>query len=251
MKQVFAPVISSCEVSPGVQLIWIEAPQIASVAIPGQFVTVHCGEDVLLRRPFSIHRIDEGKLAILFAVVGQGTEWLSGRVEGESLSILGPLGNGFRIDQDSRNLLLVAGGIGIAPLVFLAEKAVAEGFFVRLMHGTATASQYSPVMMEGVEYIRITEDGSTGEKGLVTDFLPAFALSADQVFACGPVPMYRALSALEAQLRGKSVQILMEQVMGCGVGACMGCTVATGQGMKMVCRDGPAFDLREIEWECQ
>ena len=248
MKQILAPIVSNSEIIPDVHLIRIEAPQIAAEAQPGQFITVCCGADVLLRRPLSIHRIEEGQLALLFAVVGQGTAWLANRKQGESLDILGPLGNGFKVHQNTHNILLVAGGMGIAPLVCLAEKAVANGLSVKLIIGTTTATQhYSEV--DGVEIVRVTEDGSLGEKGIATDFISSFVGWADQIFACGPIEMYRTITAMGVEIEDKPVQILLEQVMGCGVGACRGCAAPTNHGMKMVCQDGPVFDLAEIKWD--
>ncbi|GAF71648.1 unnamed protein product, partial [marine sediment metagenome] len=122
MKQVVAPVISNSEVMPGVYLIWSESPQIASIAQPGQFVMVRCGEDTLLCRPLSVHQLDGNKLALLFTVMGKGTHWLSQRKVGDSIDLFGSLGNGFLIYPASHNLLLVAGGVGIAPLHFLAQQ---------------------------------------------------------------------------------------------------------------------------------
>ncbi len=248
MKQVFASVISRVELMPDVHLLRVEAAEIAPESRPGQFVTIRCGEDSLLRRPFSIHKVANGQLKLLFATVGQGTQWLAHCAEGDLLDILGPLGNGFEIYPDSRNLLLMAGGIGIAPLVCLAEKVVADGFSVKLILGAATASQLYPEAIDGVELIRITDDGSAGKKGLATDWLPSLVKWADQIFACGPIPMYLTMAGMADEFEGKSVQILLEQVMGCGVGACRGCAVPTNRGMKMVCQDGPVFDLREIDW---
>lgn len=117
--------------------------------------------------------------------------------------------------------------------------------------GAESSSQLYPeeLVPKGVELIRITEDGSAGEKGMVTDFLPQMADWADQIFACGPIPMYRAMAEMDAELGNKPVQVLLEQVMGCGVGACRGCAVPTTQGMKLVCQDGPVFDLTEIIWK--
>jgi dihydroorotate dehydrogenase electron transfer subunit len=234
---------------PGVYLIWVEAPDIAAEARPGQFVTLRCGEHILLRRPLSIHKTNGRKLALLFAVVGQGTEWLSCRLVGEYVDLLGPLGNGFEIGEVSRKLLLIAGGIGIAPLVALAEEGVKAGLSVKLVIGAETAAKLYPqdFIPAGVEVICVTDDGSAGERGLVTEFLPSLADWADQIFACGPVPMYRKMSEME--LGNKSTQILLEQVMGCGVGACRGCAVATTKGIKRVCREGPVFELGEIIWE--
>ncbi len=248
MNQESATVIRCNEIMPGVFLLGVDAPDIAAESRPGQFVTISCGAEVLLRRPFSIHKNAGRQIEFLFASVGPGTEWLAGRIPGESLDILGPMGNGFKIYPDLRNIILVAGGIGIAPMAYLAEEAVADGFAVKLVIGAATASQLYPDNIAGVEVIRITDDGSAGKPGLVTDLLPSLAEWADQIFACGPIPMYRAMSAMVLKFGDKPVQILMEQVMGCGVGACRGCAISTTGGMKMVCQDGPAFDLREIVW---
>jgi dihydroorotate dehydrogenase electron transfer subunit len=252
MKQILGPIISDAEVMPRVHLLWLEAPEIAAEAQPGQFVTLRCGEgfEYLLRRPFSIHRMEAGKLALVFRVVGKGTEWLSHRREGELLDLIGPLGNGFEVHQSSQNLLLIAGGIGIAPLVALAESALAGSYRVKLLLGAETSSQLYPenLIPKGLEFIPITEDGSAGEKGLITDLLPSVLGWADQAFACGPIPMYRAIAAMGIDLDNKSIQVLLEQVMGCGVGACHGCAIPTNQGMKLVCQDGPVFELREIIW---
>jgi dihydroorotate dehydrogenase electron transfer subunit len=238
---------------PGVHLLWVEACELAS-SQPGQFVMVRCGEgyDPLLRRPLAIHRLsqDSSKLALLFAVVGWGTRWLSRRREGESLDLLGPLGNGFNIDAKSQKLLLVAGGVGIAPLVYLAERALALRRSVRLVLGADTASQLYPARLlpEGVGLVVATEDGTAGERGLVTELLPRFAEWADQIFACGPLSMYRAMAQV-SELEDKPVQVLLEQVLGCGIGACYGCRIETKKGPKLVCKDGPVFELSDIIWE--
>lgn len=236
---------------PGVYLIWVEAPDVAAEARPGQFVTLRCGDHLPLRRPLSIHRTDGRKLALLFAVVGQGTEWLSGRLVGEYVDLLGPLGNGFNIHHGSQKLLLIAGGIGVAPLVALAEEGVGAGLSVKLVIGAETASKLYPedLVPKAVELMRVTDDGSAVKRGVATDFLSPFAGWADQIFACGPISMYRKMSEMGSLLGAKPVQVLLEQVMGCGVGACRGCAVMTRQGIRLVCRDGPVFRLGEIIWE--
>ena len=234
---------------PGVYLVWVEAPDIAAKARPGQFVTLRCGEHLLLRRPLSIHRIDGSKLALLFAVVGRGTEWLSGRMVGEYVDLLGPLGNGLEIRQGSQKLLLIAGGIGVAPLTALADEGVSKGLLVKFVIGAETASKLYPedLIPKEVEVIQATDDGSAGERGQATDFLPSLVDWADQIFACGPVSMYRRMTEMRTQ--NKSVQVLLEQVMGCGVGACRGCAVVTNKGIKLVCEEGPVFELGEIIWD--
>ncbi len=234
---------------PETHLIWLESPQIAAIARPGQFIMVRCGEDALLRRPLSVHQIDGGKMALLVAIVGKGSRWLSQRQIGDTIDIFGPLGNGFSINPASKNLLLVAGGIGIAPLYFLAQEALRKEYSVTLLYGTANVQRY-PVSPD-IKLVAATEDGTVGHRGLITDLLPDYVDRADQVFACGPIAMYRdmALKKRELKLDGKPVQVSLEVRMGCGRGICYGCTIKTKLGLKKVCQDGPVFDLDDILWD--
>ncbi len=235
----------------GFQLMWLSCPQIEKVK-PGQFVMVRCGEDFehMLRRPLSIHQRDRKRLALLVNVVGKGTQWLSQRQAGDELDLLGPLGNGFNIQSTAKNILLVAGGIGLAPLVFLAQQALNQGQAVTLLLGALTASQLYPerLLPPKVNLVTTTEDGTAGKKGMITDLLPDFTGFADQVFACGPLPMYRTMARMP-KLKNKPVQISLEVRMGCGLGICYGCTVKTRNGLKQVCKDGPIFNLDDILWE--
>jgi dihydroorotate dehydrogenase electron transfer subunit len=250
LKQLSASVTSSTPIMPGICLMWLEAPGIASLARPGQFVMVKCGEDNLLRRPFSIHQVDDEKssLALLFQVVGRGTDWLSKRQPGASIDILGPLGNGFNIFPASRNLLLVGGGIGMAPLPFLAREARKLGLSTSMCLGTATANEpLRNLMPSDTKCAVATEDGSFGHCGFITELLPEYIDRADQLFACGPSPMYRAMAEMP-QLKDKPVQVSLEARLGCGFGVCYGCTVKTKQGLKQVCKDGPVFELDDILW---
>jgi dihydroorotate dehydrogenase electron transfer subunit len=287
MKQTLAEISSNVEVIPGIHLMWIEAPDIAAAAQPGQFITVRCG-DFTLRRPFSIHQSSpltcspydssrragedpgEGEIAVLFKITGKGTLWLSQRKAGQKIDILGPLGKGFSIpptkSKQSKHLLLVAGGIGIAPLVFLVQQASSE-HLIALIHGATTAAQSYPFSLargtkrgklshlpNGVQFIPVTEDGSTGQKGMATDILPDFLDWADQIYACGPMDMYKAMSkislrAKRSKLKLRECQVSLEVRMGCGFGACYGCTVNTKKGLKQVCRDGPVFELDDIIWQ--
>ncbi len=225
--------------------IQISCPEIVREAKPGQFVMVRCGEETVLRRPLSIHRIEGDRLALLHAVIGKGTQWLAARQPGEEVDILGPLGNGFTVHADSRNLLLVAGGMGIAPLIFLADRAVAEGRTVTLLYGTANEDRY-PVPAR-IKTVAATEDGSVGYEGMVTELIPQYLETTDQVFACGPLPMYRDMTAMP-ELNNKPVQVSLEMRMGCGMGVCYACTIKTRQGLKQVCKDGPVFELNDIYW---
>jgi len=255
-------------------LIWFKCPEIAREAKPGQFIMVRCGPETTLPRPFSIHQVDGNNIALLYAVRegGRGTGWLAEQEDGQSVTVFGPLGNGFALPPTPQNLLLVAGGTGIAPLTFLADTAKSKGSMVHLHQGVNTASQlldalptryvqvpYSNVPAEATLYGRpdsipssaSTVDGSAGTRGLATVCMPGLAAWADKVFACGPVPMlrYMALNRRRLGLEGKPVQISLEVRMGCGVGVCYGCTVKTKKGLKQVCKDGPVFNLDEILWD--
>lgn len=250
LKQVAATVISNVELMPGHHLICVEAPDIVATAKAGQFLTIRCGERLILRRPLSIHQLTDSKyLYLLFKIVGKGTKWLSQRLKGEKLDLIGPLGNGFSIEPASKKLLLSAGGIGIAPLVLLAQKALGEGRTVKLLLGTRTKDGLYPQkhLPDGVETIIATEDGSEGERGKVTDILPRYVDWADQIYACGPIAMYKTISDLNKKWQiKKPVQVSLEVRMGCGIGACFGCSIKTKNGMKQVCRDGPVFKLDEV-----
>jgi dihydroorotate dehydrogenase electron transfer subunit len=249
-KQTF--IKSNQEVMPGIYQLVLESPEIASNASPGQFVMFSCDNRPgrLLRRPLSIHRVQENAVSFLFAVMGKGTEWLAQRQPGERVSWLGPLGNGFQIQAESHNLLLVAGGMGIPPLCFLAAQGVKKGCSIRLLIGAKSTYQICPeeLIPSGVAVFTATEDGSSGEKGLVTNLLPEHLQWADQVFICGPLPMYRTL-VKETHLLKKPAQVSLEVRMGCGLGFCYACTIKTKGGLKQVCKDGPVFDIRDILWD--
>jgi dihydroorotate dehydrogenase electron transfer subunit len=252
-----APIVSIIEAVPETYLLWLEAPEIAAEARPGQFVMVACGGDTFLPRPFSIHRVDGGRLALLFKVVGQGTRWLSQCKKGGRLDIFGPLGNGFTVFPESNNLLLVGGGMGIAPLCFLADYAAGEGKKVTVIQGARSAACLLPVACpqklydKGVlpvsfQCLNATEDGSEGFKGLATQLVPHYLKGIDQVFACGPAAMYRTMARMP-ELKGiKNIQLSLEIMMGCGTGVCYGCTIKTKKGLKQVCKDGPVFEMGEL-----
>jgi dihydroorotate dehydrogenase electron transfer subunit len=253
LQQAIVPVLSNKEILPGIYHMSVEAAKIASEAWPGQYVMITCdqGRERLLRRPISVHRKFAGGLEFLYAVVGGGTQWLAQRHAGEKLDILGPLGNGFQISPKSKNLLLVAGGIGIAPLVYLAEEALKENKKVILLAGARTDQQMIPdgMLSQNVEFKTATEDGSRGYKGLVTALLPEYAAQADQVFICGPLVMFKAIAANYAGLlKDKPVQVSLEVRMGCGLGFCYSCTIKTTHGLKQVCHDGPVFEMQDVVW---
>lgn len=263
MKQVFATVISNKKILPGgphragralaSHLLQLHCPEIAKEAKPGQFIMVRCGECVL-PRPFSIHQTIKDDIALFFAVLesGKGSQWLSKRQDNETVEVFGPLGNGFSIQSEANNLLLVAGGMGLAPLRFLAQQAIKKKRSVTLLLGAAVSPLYPAKLLPSkIKLVTATDNGSTGYHGMITDLVPEYAKKADQVFACGPMSMYRDMAQRrrELKLERKPVQVSLEVRMGCGCGVCYGCTVKTKKGLKQVCQDGPVFDLDEIVWE--
>jgi len=265
MSLLVATVLDNEQVLPGVYLLRLRAPELASAGRPGQFVMVRCAEegsyDPLLRRPLALHRLDRaaGEVELLVRVAGRGTAWLAVRQPGDPLDILGPLGRGFELDRRTRNLLLVAGGMGIAPLRAAADEGLARGCAVTLVLGARTRGElYPPALLPPpVEVHLATDDGSCGPACLVTDLLsdPETGLLswADQLLACGPRLMLQALAPIvragRFRPRAGFAQVSLETAMACGVGACLGCVVQTRKGYQRVCQEGPVFDLRDIAWE--
>ena len=258
MKQIQATVMSNAEVASGIRLLQLWAPEVAASAEPGQFVHVRCSKslDPLLRRPFSLHRIGRSAvsempkrgISLLFQVVGRGTSQLADLEPDDSVDVLGPLGRGFTLRASTRRLLLVAGGLGIAPLVAAADAAIERDVAVTALAGARTANRLLPArfLPPEVEYVVATEDGSAGRRGLVTDLVGNYLDWADQVLVCGPGPMLPAIAAVTSQ-SSALVQVSLEERMACGLGACLGCVVETRSGPQRVCRDGPVFALGELK----
>jgi len=237
-----------------------------------------CGKDTLLRRPISVHSVIESTyLELLYALpdktdnkdlstrisrkteiqtaIGTGTHWLSKLKKGNQLDLIGPLGNGFTIESSAKNLLLVAGGIGIAPLRFLADKGLSMGKNVTMLLGARYRKGHFPdiLLPANVRTIRTIEKGRQSRgyrKGIVTEIVPEYIDWANQVFACGPKAMYQALDKqIQTWPREKNVQVSLEIHMGCGTGVCYSCSIKTNQGMKRVCKEGPVFNIRDIIWQ--
>jgi dihydroorotate dehydrogenase electron transfer subunit len=234
---------------------------VARMVRPGHFFDILCrvegSFDPLLRRPYSVFRTDPATGTIVFLVrpFGRGSQWLARREPGTVLDLLGPLGNTYEIVPRARHLLMVAGGVGAAPLVMLTDEAVERGLDVVYLMGSADAAGLlAPSLLpSAVEFVVATDDGSKGHHGFITDLVPDYVRDhwADQIFACGPEPMYRSLRAaiLPHRIGTKpQVQISMERTMACGLGACLGCVVETRHGMQTSCVQGPVFDLDEVVW---
>ena len=265
MKQIKAYVISNKMVLPSGRprtgralashLMHLHCPEIAGEAKPGQFVMVRCSDENVLPRPFSIHQATKGNIVLFFAALegGKGSRWLSRQQDNETVEVFGPLGNGFSIHPRTKNLLLIAGGMGLAPLCFLAQQAVREKRSVTLLLGAATGPLYTErpenLLPPRTTVATATEDGSSGYHGKATDLIPKYIEWADQLFACGPAAMYQTMAKNRQPSKEKPVQISLEVRMGCGLGVCYGCTIKTKRGLKQVCKDGPIFDLNDILWD--
>ncbi len=237
----------------------IYQPNTAQNSKPGQFVNIKVSKNVvpLLRRPFSINRVnkDTGTFDILFQVIGHGTRLLSEFKEGDKIDCLGPLGNHFSYPRDSSNCVILAGGLGIAPLEFLAQELLELGNKVQLFWGNRSRDQFEACQanFENVDCQFSTDDGSWGFKGTVTKLFETTINNRSDnhssIYACGPAAMLREVQKI-AERKNITCQISLENMMACGFGVCMGCNVnstSPKHNFKYVCTDGPVFDAREIK----
>ncbi len=225
----------------------LENTYISQHAVPGQFLHVQVASKTL-RRPISIADCNREKqtITIIFKRNGQGTKELASYPVGNELDVLGPIGNGFSIEQNAKTVLLVGGGIGVPPLYYLAKSLKEKGITVRCVLGFQTKKNvfYEAEFTQLGETTIVTNDGSYGEKGFVTDVLDNVGVY-DCYYSCGPIVM---LKALTTTLDGKKGYISLEERMGCGVGACFACVLPTkdGNSYKKICKDGPVFSVGEV-----
>lgn len=243
-------VVSHRMIAPKIFEMTMEGTLVASMEMPGQFVHIKVtnGMDPLLRRPISICQIDpeQSRFTIVYRAEGKGTSILSEKTTGEKVDVIGPLGNGFPVDEvdPGGKALLIGGGIGIPPLLQLSKDLTAKGVSVIHILGLRTAADifYEKEFAELGETIITTEDGSYGEKGYVTS-VSAFQ-DSDGVYTCGPTPM---LKAVMEKYKEKKVFISLEERMGCGIGACFACVCRTPEkGYRKICTDGPVFRSEEV-----
>lgn len=252
MKKTVAVIKSKVEISPQIFDMWIESAQVAGCARPGQFLSIYMKEGSrLLPRPISICEVDQvlGRLRIVFRIAGKGTAELSNYAVGETVEIMGPLRNGFPLD-DVDSAILIGGGIGIPPMLELAKqlkckKSIVLGYRDAMF----LADEFSAY---GDVYIA-TEDGSAGTKGNVIDAIKEHDLTAERIFACGPTPMLRGVKAYATE-HNITALLSMEEKMACGIGACLACVCKskekdhhTNVNNKRICKDGPVFFADEIE----
>ena len=213
---------------------------------PGQFVNIEL-EGLYLRRPISISDWDEKTITIIYKVVGKGTELMSRMQPGVELDVLTGLGNGFNPDVENKKPLLVGGGVGVPPLYNLAKTLIADGRKVSVVLGFNTSSEvfYADEFKAlGADVYVSTADGSMGVKGFVTDAIRESEIDFDYFYSCGPLPMLKALCGC-TDVKG---ELSFEERMGCGFGACMGCSCKTLTGNKRICKEGPVMRREEIIW---
>ncbi len=249
-----ARVLSQKEIAPRIFDMWI-ATDLSREAKPGQFICIYPKDkSTLLPRPISICQVDREKeaLRVVYRIAGKGTEEFSAYREGDSIAILGTLGNGFPLEAgNGKKVFLMGGGIGIPPMLELAkeltgDKQIILGYRDDRLFLKEDLEKYGRVFVA-------TEDGSAGTKGNVMDAIAAGGLEADVIFACGPMPMLRAIKKY-AQEKEMDAYISLEEHMACGVGACLGCVVKTREidhhshvHNARICTDGPVFEAKEVD----
>lgn len=247
-------VISQDCIAKDIYSLWLQTDKIAAQARPGQFVSVYCNDGGhLLPRPISLCEINQekGTLRLVYRVVGKGTEMFAALKAGDSVEVLGPLGNGFPMEEaEGKRVFLIGGGIGVPPMLETAKQLKGEPVLVM---GYRDELFLTDEMKKAGELVIATEDGSAGTKGNVLDAIRENDLKADMIFACGPKPMLRALKAYGLE-NNIPCYVSMEERMACGVGACLGCVCQSTEvddhsqvKNKRVCKDGPVFLSTEVE----
>lgn len=254
MKKIRASVVSQSRIGSDVFDMVLNVGEVASLAKPGQFISMYSNDkSKLLPRPISICGIDKdnGYLRVVYRAVGEGTKEFSQMVPGDTLDVIGPLGNGFTMKKDKKAILF-GGGIGIPPMLELAkqldcEKVAVLGYRDEIF----LADEFEAVTKVAIA----SEDGKTGTKGNVLDAVRELGLEGDIIYACGPTPMLKAIKAY-AEEKGIEAQISLEERMACGIGACLACVCKSTEvdhhthvHNKRICKDGPVFDAKEVVFE--
>jgi dihydroorotate dehydrogenase electron transfer subunit len=220
-------------------VIAMQAPEIAAAVRAGQFVNLGWSNGPLLRRPFSVYRVDEDRIEIVLKAVGEGTAQLLAMSSGDRLSCLGPLGHGFELGVGGRSVVLISGGLGVAPMPLAAKEGRSLGMHVTWVHGARTSDELCSES-SGDEVIWATDDGSKGFAGTAV----AAAPDADLVLACGPNRMLAAVAD-----RWPEALVAVETYMGCGTGVCLGCAVPLIRGgYDRACKEGPVYRAADIDW---
>ena len=273
MKDTKAKILSNEKTGHVYYKMVLDTPYIARSAKPGQFVEIKCSDSLepLLRRPFSIHRLSVigyrlSVVELLYEIVGKGTELLSRKEKGEFIDVLGPLGNGFSLPQTANRkplaadleprAIIIAGGIGAAPLVFLAEELKKKKIKTIVLIGAKTKKliQCEKDFKKSTSEVYVsTDDGTYGCKGFVSKLFHKILKITESrfetvVYVCGPQGMLKCIAEI-CQERNFECQVSLEEKMACGIGVCLGCVVKTISGNKLACKDGPVFNANELIWE--
>jgi dihydroorotate dehydrogenase electron transfer subunit len=240
--QVYFKILSNAALTDSVYRMEL-AGDTSRITAPGQFVNIQLAGK-FLRRPISVCDVEDGKLTIIYKVVGKGTAQMSAMTPGQTLDVLTGLGNGYDLTKCGDAPLLLGGGVGVPPMYNLAKRLLAMGKPVSVVLGFNTASEVfyeEEFRALGCSVTVTTVDGSRGVKGFVTDGMPE---AYSYIYTCGPEPMLKAVY----NAAKTSGQFSFEERMGCGFGACMGCTIPSADGYKRVCKDGPILFKEEIVW---
>lgn len=247
-------VLSNERVTSGVGIVTLHAPRCAAHIEPGQFVHLRVTDGAsILRRPFSVHRAYDDRIEILYQILGTGTLALAGKPAGDtSMDLVGPLGHGWSIPEDTKHALLVTGGLGAAPMGMLVERLAERGVAAVVAMGAPTAARLVARDLfddHARKVVVATDDGTAGDRGFVTGVSGRLleSESFDVVYVCGPEVMQRAVVD-QAQAAGVPTQVSLERLMACGIGACLSCVVTTHSGRRRACVDGPVFDAGEVVW---
>ena len=242
MHDLLAPLAARREVARDMWVLGFEAPAIAAEVAAGQFVNVLVRPGPLLRRPFSVYAARAGVVEIVLRAVGEGTRLLTALRLGDRVSLLGPLGRGFQLDQARGRVTLLSGGLGVAPMPLAARDARRAGLVVAWVHGARTHAELCSEA-DADEVCWATDDGSQGVRGTALDAVPEG--DPGQVLACGPNRMLAAVAA-----RWADAQVAIETYMGCGTGVCLGCAVPRTSGVyDRACTEGPVYRADSIRWD--
>ena len=252
MKQIVNALIDSQSlIGPDTYSLQLKAPHIASYATPGQFVMVYLNKgELLLPRPISLCDvdIDTGIIHLVYVVVGKGTHVMSQWQAGETVRVMGPLGNGFVV-AGQQTVALVGGGMGVPPLLYLLKQLAERGIKADAYLGFRQESTLPDLFAPLATNLHIaTDDGSMGQQGTVMDLLTENAKTYDTIYSCGPIPMLKSLAAY-AKTANIPCQVALEERMACGIGACKSCVVRILVGYSLCCMYGPVFDSQEVNWD--
>lgn len=234
----------------------LRSPVMLEGIVPGQFanILINKSSTIFLRRPFSIYRVDYkcNTISFLIKSIGEGTKKLSNSAVGEIISVIFPLGQGFTNPQNISKVLLVGGGVGVAPLLLLAEKLSDSGHEVHILLGARNVDDLVEldVFSKFGTIHTTTEDGTHGTKGFVTShsIMIEYLKTFQKIYTCGPEPMMKAVAKL-ARINQINCEVSLENTMACGYGVCLCCVTETTEGHRCVCTDGPVFDIKQLKWQ--